>query len=98
MTALVIREWDTPKEGDRLMKYYEPAEGYEDIAEKYNIEASMWTNGIGHLVQLEKFASLDDFAKAWDDDEYKVFWTRVARQCDNVTCRVLRPSISVPPE
>jgi hypothetical protein len=99
MTALVIREWDVPKEEDRLKKYYTPAEvTWEDFMMKYKVKVSQWTQGVGHQVYLEEFASLEEFAKAWSDNEYKRRWTLGLRNSDNATCRVLRSSMRVPPK
>ena len=53
---------------------------------------------MGHQVVLEEFESLEEFARAWSDDEYKKMWTLGMRRVDNATCRVLRSSIQVPPE
>jgi hypothetical protein len=99
MTALVVREWDVPKEEDRLKKYYTPSEiSHEDFMKKYKVKLSQWTQGVGHQVYLEEFESLEEFVKAWNDDEYKKRWTLGMRNCDNATCRVLRSSIRVPPK
>jgi hypothetical protein len=99
MTALVIREWDVPKEEDRLKKYYTPAEiSTEEFMKRYKVKVSQWTQGVGHQTFLEEYESLEEFAKAWSDDEYKKRFTLGMRNCDNATCRVLRASIRVPPE
>ena len=98
MTALVIREWDVPKEEDRLKKYYTQLEpNYQDFIKKYKLKWSQWTQGVGHQTHLEEFESLVDFAKTWDDAEYKRRWTLLMRKMDNGTCRVLRASMRVPP-
>ena len=99
MTALVIREWDVPKEEDRLKKYYTQLEpNYQDFIKKYKLKWSQWTQGVGHQTHLEEFESLEDFAKTWSDDEYKKRWTLLMRKMDNGTCRILRSSMRVPPK
>jgi len=100
ITALVIREWDVPKEEDRLKTYYTPMEpSYQDIIKKFKAKDwGQWTQGVGHQTHLEEFETLEEFAKAWSDDEYKKMWTLAMRNCDNVTCRILRKSIQVPPK
>jgi hypothetical protein len=78
MTALVIREWDVPKEEDRLKKYYTPSEvNWRDFMKKYKVKMTQWSQGIGHLVFLEEYERLDEFAKAWNDSEYKEYWTNL---------------------
>jgi len=99
MTALVIREYNIPKDEDRLKKYYTPSEpAYAEFIKKYKVRWNQWTQGMGHEVVLEEFESLEEFARAWSDDEYKKMWTLGMRKVDNATCRVLRSSIQVPPE
>ena len=99
--ALVIREWDNPKDIERLKKYYEyEALGklFERMQKEGLVKTSLWTKGVGHMVLLEEYGSLEDFAKAWNDKEYKEVWTRECRLVDNATCNVYRTSMSVPPE
>ncbi len=97
----MIREWDVPKEEDRLKTYYTPPPNevrYQDFIKKFKGKGQQWTQGVGHQTHLEEFESLEAFAKAWNDDEYKKRWTLGMRNCDNVTCRVLRKSMQIPPE
>jgi len=99
MTALVIREWDVPKDEDRLKKYYTPSEfNWRDFMKKYKVKMTQWTQGVGHQTFLEEYESLEEFAKAWNDEFYRKYWTMGMRNCDNGTCRVLRSSMRVPPK
>ena len=101
MLALVIREWDNAKD-DRLKKYYETLDDFtkviQDKAEKYHMVPKTWTQGVGHQVSIIEYDSLESLAKAWSDEEYKAAWTRYSRLVDNMTCRVLRSSMRVPPK
>ena len=99
MTALVIREWDVPKKEDRLKMYYASMEPtYQDFMKKFKVRYGQWTQGVGHQTMLEEFESLEEFAKAWNDEDYKKMWTLMMRRMDNGTCRVLRSSMRVPPK
>ena len=71
---------------------------YQDFIKKYKAKGQQWTQGVGHQTHLEEFDSLEAFARAWSDEEYRKFWTLGMRNCDNVTCRVLRTSMRIPPK
>ena len=102
MTALEIREWDNPKDEERLKELYRTRGAFYAYLQKKLDEGSFtymkrWTDGIGHLICIIEYASLDDFARTWKDPEYNELWVRAARKCDNMTCRVFRTTMSVPP-
>ncbi len=101
MRVLVVLERDNAKDEERLKKYREYNQTYGPYrrgVQKGICKESTWTDGTGHVVDIQEFESMEDLAKVWGDDEYHSRFVRFCRLVDNASRRILRPAIPVPLE
>jgi len=100
LTAVLMMEWDNPKEEARLKEYREYTRESlsswdrrvkEGIVKSYG----SWTDGSGHMIFWVEFENVERFSKLWSDKEYQMSTTRFHPLADNVRIRLLRPGIVV---
>ena len=60
------------------------------------VESTNWSDNTGHKVGLDKFETMEDFAKAWDDERWQQMMARFANFVDNARIRLLRPGLTIP--
>ena len=100
MTVLLLAEWDNPKDETRLKKVNEWESTFmqRKIEEGIVKKVSQWTDGSGHIYWIAEFDDIDAYAKVWGEEEFHVKMIRWNRLVDNMSIRLLRPTMSVPLE
>lgn len=104
MTVVLLWEWDNPKDEARNKKRlkFDREEGapFWEKKRKEGIKLKMtsWSDNTGHIVGWMEFETMDDFSKLWEDKEWQQQVTKWSYLVDNVSVRLLRPTITLPEE
>jgi hypothetical protein len=101
MKVLQLATWENPKCEEGRKKYYECMDKHRkywiERQEKYNVKASLWTDGTGKMYNMREFESYEDYAKFMDDEEFQYSAIDFFRTVNNAKVKVLRGSISTRP-
>ena len=101
MSVYLLWEWTNPKEEKRNEKrlQFEVDIMYPYIEKTLKKGVKMkplgLTDGTGQFLTLWTFETMEDFAKVWDDIEFKKMSSRFSYFVDNFTCRILRGVIDL---
>ena len=104
MSVYLLWEWENAKEEERTrMRRSHYVEVLRPYYEKKRSEGVDWesldlTDGTGRMVRLDRFAGMDDFDRVWNDEFWQKACARYSYFVDNMTVRILRPSILIKPE
>jgi hypothetical protein len=101
MKVVLLVEWDNAKDESRYKKYAEQnrepiPEWWTKLAEETNVKSGEWADNTGHMVNWLEFENIEAYAKLWGNEEWHKFWLSRNPFRDNLSFRLLRPSIPVP--
>ena len=102
MTVILLLEWDNANEETRLKKYRETVPKRQKFWQK-KIEEGIVKNMSGgsditrHMIGLVEFENWDAFAKVYSDEEFQMMFVELCHLVDNLSYRLLRPGITIPP-
>ena len=103
MPVVYLMEWDIPKDEERSekrRKWFREVmmPNWEKIVEEKGIKfkGGSWSDNTGHTIWWNRFETMEDFAKAWDDERWQQMSARWAYFVDNLRIRLLRPSVTIP--
>jgi len=103
MPVVGIVEWDNPKDEERnkkrlkfgrevMMPYWEKLVKEKGI----KAEGGAWSDNTGHMISWWEFETMEDFSKMWEDKRWQQMRGQWTYYADNVSIRLLRPSIDIP--
>jgi hypothetical protein len=99
LKVVLLIEWDNPRDEERLEKRYEFTREVTDpywqrkVGEGIVEGVSDWADNTGHRVKWVEFESMNNLARVWDDKEYHEGAVGFSRLVDNLSFRLLRPTI-----
>jgi len=104
LKVVLLLEQDDPKDEARnkkRLKYSREVEWpYHEKKREEGVkwEITGWSDNTGHIVGWWEFETMEDFAKIWTDEEFQQIMARHAYLADNISFRLLRPTITLPEE
>lgn len=103
MTVVLLAEYDNAKDESRYKKYREQSrepdpEWWKKFVEETNAKVSIWSDNTGHIIYWFEFENMEGYAKLWGNEEWHKWWLRRRPVVDNVSFRLLRPSVPIPEE
>jgi len=102
LEVVVKYEWDNFKDKAKLKEYYDLGPEMRPLMleadKKYNRTRKSYSDGSGHMVAIHTYEDAESFAKFWNDEEQQKLFIKLSRNVKNMNIKVLRPSISLPPE
>ena len=101
MAVVLLMEHDNAKDGSRYKKYAELTRGpdpewVKKMLEETNVKVSGWADNTGHIINWFEFENMEAFAKMWNTEEWHKWWLSRNPFRDNLSFRLLRPSVPVP--
>jgi hypothetical protein len=98
MSVLWFMEYDIPKDeaaGARYTKYIFEDESsckVMDKCKKIGGKLNVWSDGLHHIVMTIEFNDMDDYAKLFDDKEWKKGLWQLDQLVLNVKTRIMWPA------
>jgi hypothetical protein len=99
LKIVLLIEWENPQEEERLAKRYEFTREVTDpywqrmVDEGIVESVSDWADNTGNRIKWVIFESMEQLAKVWSDKEYHEGAVGFSRLVDNLSFRLLRPTI-----
>lgn len=98
MPVIWLMEYDIPKDeeaGARYLKYIFD-EGHScrvmDSCKKLNAKLNVWSDGLGHIVMTIEFEKMEQYARLFDDAEWRKGLFQLSKYVLNVQTRLMRPA------
>lgn len=96
MSVYLLLEWTNPKEEERNEKRLKQEVDFwfpyleKKAKEGVKMKPLALTDGTGRMLTLFTFETMEDFAKVWDDMEFKRGISQFSYLVDDFTSRLLR--------
>jgi hypothetical protein len=96
MPVLWFMEYDIPKDEDTNKKYmsYIFDEGYSCIVmekcKQIDAKLNVWSDGFNHIIMTIEFERIQDYAKLFDESEWRKGLSKLSQLVLNVNTRLMR--------